>query len=542
MVIIRGFGPVLRNHYYNYKAWKVKFSYGNASSDSWGYNDHVRLVRGGQSFDTFVDNADSTVTQSNTGLMWAKCSEGQSGTNCTGAAKKMNWSAALTAANNSNLGGYNDWRLPNSKELQALVDYGRYSPAIDTDHFPNTPSWFFWSGSPVAGSSYAAWNVYFVNGDAYYYNRDVNYPHVRLVRGGQSFDSLSIRRSQTARSDLGDVSIPVSAAPVSGTALPASLRDRLDAFGASRHETSASADGEQFVFATDAALLPEDINDHRDLYHYGATADRLTLLTHAPDGAASNAASHSPRFDVIGNRVLFLSHATNLVTGEQNAAQQLYQVDLDSGLIRRLSETVDGEPANGDISQLELAAEVGKVVFRSKASNLDGGLGLYLHDLETGRREVLVSSTGLPLTDSQAERPAIDASASLLAYDRPDRAGQSQIQTLELATRAERQETPLDTATVSACCARISNDGRYLAWRETDAAGVVKLRLRDDATGKDALIDWPEMVAPDAATVRLEFRDGGRELWWIPLDQEADDVEALYKAPNPVFVAPASLH
>ncbi|PQJ96214.1 DUF1566 domain-containing protein [Chromatium okenii] len=57
-----------------------------------------------QSFDTFVDNADGTVTQSNTGLMWAKCSEGQSGTNCTGDAKTMNWSAALTAANNSNLG------------------------------------------------------------------------------------------------------------------------------------------------------------------------------------------------------------------------------------------------------------------------------------------------------------------------------------------------------------------------------------------------------------------------------------------------------
>jgi len=244
---------------------------------------------------------------------------------------------------------------------------------------------------------------------------------------------------------------------------------------------------------------------------------------------------------VIGNRVLFLSHATNLVPGEQNAAQQLYQVDLDSGLIRRLSETVDGEPANGDISQLELATEVGKVVFRSEASNLDGEAALYLQDLATGLREVLVASES-QLTDPQAERPAIDANASLLAYDRPDRDGQSQIQTLELATRAERQETPLDALTVAACCARISSDGRYLAWRETDVDGVVKLRLRDDATGKNALIDWPEMVAPDAATVRLEFRNGGRELWWIPLEQEADDVEALYRAPNPVFVAPELLH
>ncbi len=177
-------------------AWYVNFYDGYAD---YGYRHEyqlVRLVRGEQSFDTFVDNADGTVTQSNTGLMWAKCSEGQNSTNCTSDATMMDWSAALTAANNSNLGGYNDWRLPNVKELQALVDYSRYSPAIDTNYFPNTPSSWFWSGSPYALNANSAWGMYFVNGSAKYDFRYSN-GHVRLVRGGQSFDSFALTVNKT---------------------------------------------------------------------------------------------------------------------------------------------------------------------------------------------------------------------------------------------------------------------------------------------------------------------------------------------------------
>ncbi|WP_200154164.1 InlB B-repeat-containing protein, partial [Chromatium okenii] len=177
-------------------AWYVYFVIGNASYDHRNGNNHVRLVRGGQSFDSFVDNGDGTVSQTNTGLMWAKCSEGQSVTDCTGTASTKTWSEALTVANNSNLGGYSDWRLPNAKELQALVDYSRFTTTIDTSYFPNTPSSWFWSGSPSAVSANYAWGVYFNNGNAsnnYRYNDD----HVRLVRGGQSFDTFDLIVNKT---------------------------------------------------------------------------------------------------------------------------------------------------------------------------------------------------------------------------------------------------------------------------------------------------------------------------------------------------------
>jgi hypothetical protein len=80
--------------------------------------------------------------------------------------------------------GHNDWRMPKVKELEGLADFGRVNPSIDPTYFPNTPSSYFWSGSPYANFSNFAWFVYFGYGYAYSYYRS-NYYGVRLVRGGQ---------------------------------------------------------------------------------------------------------------------------------------------------------------------------------------------------------------------------------------------------------------------------------------------------------------------------------------------------------------------
>ncbi|MBM7037085.1 Lcl C-terminal domain-containing protein [Vibrio ulleungensis] len=95
----------------------------------------VRAVRGTTTlYDMdYVDNSDGTVTDQSTNLMWAKADSGQ----------KMDWVDALEYADKADLAGYSDWRLPNVKELQSLVDYEKTTfPAINTEFFTTSVTKF----------------------------------------------------------------------------------------------------------------------------------------------------------------------------------------------------------------------------------------------------------------------------------------------------------------------------------------------------------------------------------------------------------------
>jgi hypothetical protein len=95
----------------------------------------VRAVRGTTTlYDMdYIDNSDGTVTDQSTNLMWAKADSGQ----------KMDWVDALEYADKADLAGYSDWRLPNVKELQSLVDYEKTTfPAINTEFFTTSVTKF----------------------------------------------------------------------------------------------------------------------------------------------------------------------------------------------------------------------------------------------------------------------------------------------------------------------------------------------------------------------------------------------------------------
>ena len=73
------------------------------------------------------------------------------------------------------------WRLPTIKELQTIVDDSQANPSIDTTAFLSTPVDWFWSSSPLAGSSSFAWGVDFTYGVTSY-NGVSDYHDVRCVR------------------------------------------------------------------------------------------------------------------------------------------------------------------------------------------------------------------------------------------------------------------------------------------------------------------------------------------------------------------------
>lgn len=108
----------------------------------------------------------------------------QNGGTCVGSA--CDTTGFVQAVNAQGLCGASDWRMPVRRELQEIVDYGRYLPAIDTGYFPNTPSSWFWSVSqgPYTHATDAwAWAVLFTHGDAMPWHGGWT-QSVRLVRGG----------------------------------------------------------------------------------------------------------------------------------------------------------------------------------------------------------------------------------------------------------------------------------------------------------------------------------------------------------------------
>jgi hypothetical protein len=80
----------------------------------------VTYVRGNTAYgiNNFTENGDGTITDRATSLMWTQDDSGTS----------LNWQEALGWAqtkNNESYLGYSDWRIPNAKELQSIVDYTR---------------------------------------------------------------------------------------------------------------------------------------------------------------------------------------------------------------------------------------------------------------------------------------------------------------------------------------------------------------------------------------------------------------------------------
>ena len=135
----------------------------------------VRYVRGNLDYgvNSFVDNGDGTITDNATNLMWSEADSGEG----------MDWEDALAwvqQKNEENYLGHNDWRLPNAKELQSIVDYTRSpqttgSAAIDPvfevtsiiDEVGQTNYPFYWTSTThVEESGAGDGGVYIAFGEA----------------------------------------------------------------------------------------------------------------------------------------------------------------------------------------------------------------------------------------------------------------------------------------------------------------------------------------------------------------------------------------
>lgn len=129
----------------------------------------------------YTDNGDGTVTDHVTGLMWARDGGGPG---CANGAM-MNWNDAIDWAQNLAFAGYTDWRLPNLRELQSIVDYSVIDPSLDALYFPNTRHYPYLTSTTSSKDNGKAFYINFDNGRC----GGTTYKHlpdfVRAVRSGR---------------------------------------------------------------------------------------------------------------------------------------------------------------------------------------------------------------------------------------------------------------------------------------------------------------------------------------------------------------------
>jgi len=152
----------------------------------------------------FTDNGDGTITDNLTALMWLKNANcagvpASSQPNAIAAVAELNGTGKMNGVDCGDVGLHKDWRLPNIKELESLINFGFVNPAFSgasgttngtaNDPFANFQIFSgYWSSTTFAGDSTIGWGINFSNPSTIINNGAKTFSgFVLAVRGGTIF-------------------------------------------------------------------------------------------------------------------------------------------------------------------------------------------------------------------------------------------------------------------------------------------------------------------------------------------------------------------
>jgi Tol biopolymer transport system component len=163
---------------------------------------------------------------------------------------------------------------------------------------------------------------------------------------------------------------------------------------------SVSADGQVVAFASKASNLVAGLPSRYSQIFVRDRTAAIRLVSVGFGGGPANADSTQPALSSDGHYLAFASSADNLVPGDDNASSDIFEVDLLTGAIHRVSVTSQGGQARGNSYNPSISADGRLVSFTSDAGNLvphdrNRAADVFVHDLATGvTRRVSVSSKG----------------------------------------------------------------------------------------------------------------------------------------------------
>jgi archaellum component FlaF (FlaF/FlaG flagellin family) len=169
--------------------------------------------------------------------------------------------------------------------------------------------------------------------------------------------------------------------------------------------SAISADGRYVAFYSEATnLVPGDTNGFGDVFVHDMVTGTTTRVSVSSNGAQGNGGSAFPAISADGRYVAFWSHASNLVLGDTNGANDVFVHDMVNGSTTRVSVDSHGVQDNGETNadpfEPSLSFDGRYVAFTSFATNLVPGdtnadYDVFLHDMLSGSTvRVSVDSSG----------------------------------------------------------------------------------------------------------------------------------------------------
>jgi Tol biopolymer transport system component len=194
------------------------------------------------------------------------------------------------------------------------------------------------------------------------------------------------------------------------------------------HSPTISANGQFVVFESSASdLVANDTNNAADVFVRDLVAGTTTLVSQTPLGSPGNLESTAPTMTPDGRYVLFSSRASNLATGDNNNAVDLFVRDLIFGSTTLVTRSYLGTTSFAGTSVIwdgnrQISDNGRFVVFHSAAANLVQGdinskQDVFVRDLQQATNlAVSVNFAGNGLGNGASQNASMDASGRFVAF------------------------------------------------------------------------------------------------------------------------------
>ena len=273
-----------------------------------------------------------------------------------------------------------------------------------------------------------------------------------------------------------------------GTALGSARLDRVSVAiggaGADSWSTAPAISGNgRFIAFTSSAgnLVLGDSNGTRDIFVRDRLLGTTERVSVANDGSQANGDSDTAALSGDGRFVVFVSTATNLVTGDTNGHQDVFVRDRLLNTTERVSVSTGGTQADADsIAGPAISANGQSVAFASAATNLqpgdtNGSTDIFVHDMGASHTTARISvSTAGTEALGWSYAPSLSAEGRFIAYQSDaanlvpgDFNSRYDVFVRDRATHATERvsvSTAGAQSTDDSKFASISGDGRFVAF------------------------------------------------------------------------------